>query len=94
MLPTLDEDDNKDTSSLTHAALPLALVKNAIKAVLIRNNYGLDAPLGVKIPAAVSVWRWEVKSEHVDWLPKNSKERAESRRGDRIAVSQIISLLP
>jgi chromatin assembly factor 1 subunit A len=92
LLPTLDEDDdNVDTSSLTHAALPLTLVENAIKAVLIRNNYGLDAPLGVKIPAAVCVWRWEVRSEHLDWLPRNSKEKAESRQTDRIQVSWTVS---
>ena len=75
-----------DMSSLTRAALPLTLIKNAIKTVLIRNNYGLDAPLGVKISAAVCVWRWEVKSEHLDWLPRNSKEKAESRQTDRIKV--------
>ena len=95
LLPTLDEDDDsRDTSSLTHAALPLALVENAIKAVLIRNNYGLDAPLGVKIPTAVCVWRWEVRSEHLDWLPKNSKEKAESRQTDRIQVSWTVSWFP
>lgn len=91
LLPTLDEDDNKDTSSLTQAALSLTLVENAIKAVLIRNNYGLDAPLGVKIPASVCVWRWEVRGEHLDWLPRNSREKAESRQSDRIQVSWIIS---
>lgn len=92
LLPTLDEDDNnKDTSSLTHAALPLTLVENAIKAVLIRNNYGLDAPLGVRIPAAVCVWRWEVRSEHLDWLPRNSREKAEARQADRIQVSWTVS---
>lgn len=92
LLPTLDEDDdNMETSSLTHAALPLTLVEDAIKAVLIRNNYGLDAPLGVKIPTAVCVWRWEVRNEHLDWLPRNSKEKAELRQTDRIQVSWTIS---
>ena len=92
LLPTLDEeDDNVDTSSLTHAALPLSLVENAIKAVLIRNNYGLDAPSGVKIPAAACVWRWEVRNEHLDWLPRNSKEKAEARQTDRIQVSWTVS---
>ena len=87
LLPTFDEDDDKTTTSLTLAALPLTLVENAIRAVLIRNNYGLDAPLGVKIPAAVCVWRWEVRSEHLDWLPRNSREKAESRQADRVQVS-------
>ncbi|KAF8810148.1 hypothetical protein BYT27DRAFT_7240947 [Phlegmacium glaucopus] len=93
LLPTLDEDDNKDTSSLTHAALPLALVENAIKAVLMRNNYGLDAPSNIKIPAAVCVWRWEVKSEHLDWLPKNSREKAEARQTDRIQAREDLKVL-
>lgn len=91
LLPTLDEDDdNKNTSSLTHAALPLTLVENVIKGVLIRNNYGLDAPLGIKVPAAVCVWRWEVRNEHLDWLPKNSREKAELRQTDRTQVGRAI----
>ena len=48
-------------SHLLHMLHFLSLVENAIKAVLMRNTYGLHAPLGVKIPAAVGVWRWEVR---------------------------------
>ena len=48
-------------SHLLHMLLFLSLVENAIKADLMRNTYGLYAPLGVKIPAAVGVWRWEVR---------------------------------
>lgn len=91
LLPALDEDDDNVDTSSTHAALPLTVVENAIKTILIRNNYGLDAPLGVKIPAAVCVWRWEVRSEHLDWLPRNSREKAESRLTDRIRVSWTVS---
>ncbi|KAF8162912.1 hypothetical protein B0H34DRAFT_299811 [Crassisporium funariophilum] len=97
LLPTLDEDDDKNTPTVT-AALPLNIVENAIKAVLIRNNYGLDAPLGVKLPAIVSVWRWDVRSEHFDWLPKNSREKAESRLADRVQardeLKKIFEALP
>lgn len=87
LLPTLDDDEDNDVTSATSAALPINLVETAIQQVLIRNNYGIDVPLGVKQPAAISVWRWEVRPEHLDWLPKNSKEKAEARLGERIQVS-------
>jgi len=86
LLPTLDEDDEENSAVITAAALPINAVEDAIKSVLTRNNYGLDAPLGVKLPAAVCVWRWEVRNEHTEWLPKNSREKAEARRAERVTV--------
>jgi len=90
LLPTLDDEDDKDLAASTAAALPLSLVEKVIDEVLVRKNYGLDAPLGVRLPAAVSVWRWEVRSEHWDWLPKNSREKAELRQAERIQVSRLL----
>ena len=84
LLPTLDDEERP--ASVIAAALPLTAVEDAIKSVLVRNNYGLEAPLGVRLPAALSVWRWEVRSEYLDWLPKNSREKAEARLIDRIQV--------
>jgi len=84
LLPTLDDEERP--ASVIAAALPLTAVEDAIKSVLVRNNYGLEAPLGVRLPAALSVWRWEVRSEYLDWLPKNSREKAEARLTDRIQV--------
>ncbi|KAF8911145.1 hypothetical protein CPB84DRAFT_1812600 [Gymnopilus junonius] len=75
LLPTVDDDEDKDIASATSDALPLNLVENAIQEILVRNNYGIDLPLGVKAPAATSVWRWEVRTDHLDWLPKNSREK-------------------
>ena len=72
------------------AALPISLIEKSIDEILVRRNYGLEAPLGVKLPAAVSVWRWEVRSEYWDWLPKNSREKAESRQAERTQVSVFL----
>jgi chromatin assembly factor 1 subunit A len=67
--------------------LPLQVVEAAIKSILSRNNYGLEAPQGnVKMPAALCVWRWEVKSQYWDWLPKAAKEKAEARLIERVQV--------
>ncbi|KAF9533495.1 hypothetical protein CPB83DRAFT_880065 [Crepidotus variabilis] len=83
LLPTVDDDDEQ-SSVVAIAALPVMVVEDVIKAVLTRNNYGLDAPLGVKLPAAVCVWRWEVRPEYIGWLPKNSREKAEIRQTERV----------
>lgn len=53
-----------------------------------RNNYGLDAANGAKVPAALCVWRWEVKEEHRDWLPKNGRDKAELRMAERVQVGE------
>jgi len=93
LLPTLDDEEDEGLAKSTAAALPLSLVEKVIDEVLIRKNYGLDAPSGVRQPAAVSVWRWEVRSEHWDWLPKNSREKAESRQAERSQVSLPLSTI-
>lgn len=88
LLPTLDDDAGKLKADVV-GSLPLTTVEDAIKSVLIRNNYGLEAPLGVRLPAALCVWRWEVGSDHIDWLPKNSREKAEARLAERVKVGQL-----
>ena len=85
LLPTLDEEDQNLVAAVA-SALPLSTVEDAIRAILIRNNYGVEAPLGVKLPNALCVWRWEVRAQHMDWLPKNCKEKAEARLAERIQV--------
>jgi chromatin assembly factor 1 subunit A len=85
-MPTQDEDEEHDNSSAL-AALPLATVEAAIKYVVQRNNYGLDGIGGTRAPAALCVWRWEVKEQHRDWLPKNAREKAEIRAAERVQVS-------
>jgi chromatin assembly factor 1 subunit A len=93
LLPTIDEDEDADIASATTAALPPSLVEKAIEDVLVRNNYGIDAPLGVKLPAAVCVWRWETRSQHMAWLPKNSREKAETRHTERLQAKADLKSL-
>lgn len=66
--------------------LPLPVVEHAIKMVMTRVNYGLDGPLGQKLPAAVCVWRWEVQDAYKDWLPKSARDNADARLAERIQV--------
>ncbi|KAG5354202.1 hypothetical protein C0989_003715 [Termitomyces sp. Mn162] len=87
MLPTQDDDEGGGVM-VAQAALPLNAVETAIKAVMQRNNYGLDGIGGGKAPAAVCVWRWEVKDQHRDWLPKNAREKAEIRLAERVQAKQ------
>lgn len=82
LIPAADEDDDNTVASATSAALPPAIVEQAIGEVLTRNNYGIEAGVS-KMPAALHVWRWEVKKDHLHWLPKNSREKAELRRTER-----------
>lgn len=92
LLPTLDEEDGGLVSAVA-SALPLTSVEEAIKAVLVRNNYGVEAPTGVKLPTALCVWRWEVRAQYMDWLPKNCREKAEARLAERIQVCYLIIFL-
>ena len=91
LLPTLDEEDDTDITNVTTTALPFSTVEKAIEEVLTRNNYGLDASFAAKIPAAVCVWRWETRAEHIDWLPKNSKDKAETRRVERVQAKKDLT---
>jgi chromatin assembly factor 1 subunit A len=88
LMPTQDEDEEYDNSPAL-AALPLSAVEIAIKCVVQRNNYGLDGIGGTRAPAALCVWRWEVKEQHRDWLPKNAREKAEIRAAERVQVSAM-----
>jgi hypothetical protein len=89
LLPAQDEDDDTIPSPVS-LALPLLVVEDAIKSVASRNNYGLDGVLGSsKAPASLSVWRWEVKEEYWDWLPKAARDKAGSRLAERHQVGCI-----
>ncbi|KAJ7470589.1 chromatin assembly factor 1 subunit A-domain-containing protein [Mycena latifolia] len=79
LLPVQDDDDDQNLPP----PLTLPVVESAVKSVANRNNYGLDGISGVKAPAAVCVWRWEVKPAHLDWLPRNARDKAENRMAER-----------
>ena len=76
--------DNNGLAVDPSSILPLDAIEQAIKAVATRCNYGLESINGAsKIPAALHAWRWEVKEDHVDWLPKAAKEKLEARLAER-----------
>ncbi|KAG1891349.1 hypothetical protein F4604DRAFT_409243 [Suillus subluteus] len=83
LLPSFDEDDDSSRESIS-VALPLLVVEHTIQSLMVRTNYGLDGPLGYKLPPIVCVWRWEVKDDYRDWLPKSAKEKAEARIAERV----------
>lgn len=85
LLPGPGEVEDAHRLSL-ESHLPLTVVEHAIKMVMTRINYGLDGPLGQKLPAAVCVWRWEVQDAYKDWLPKSARDIAFARLADRIQV--------
>lgn len=91
LLPAQDEDDEEGCKEI-QAKLPLEVIEKAIKATVTRVNYGLDisripnAPLGAKVPVAWQLWRWEVKEEHREWLPKAARDKAMIRLGERRQV--------
>lgn len=85
-MPAQDEDEEPEGE----AAAPLALqaIEKAVKHVATRTNYGLEASTtGGKVPAAWNIWRWEVKDEFRQWLPKSAKDKAEARTAERRQVS-------
>ncbi|KAG2349564.1 hypothetical protein BDR05DRAFT_1055214 [Suillus weaverae] len=83
LLPSFDEDDDSSRESIS-VALPLLVVEHAIQSLMVRTNYGLDGPLGYKLPPIVCIWRWEVRDDYRDWLPKSAKEKAETRIAERV----------
>ncbi|KAK7015004.1 chromatin assembly factor 1 subunit A-domain-containing protein [Favolaschia claudopus] len=93
LLPAQDDDEDELTPPLT-----LHAVETGIKSVANRNNYGLDGLPGVKPPATLCVWRWEVKSVHLDWLPKNAREKADNRMSERaqakLDLKSLLDALP
>ena len=85
LLPAVDEDSEEESD--IPAILPLNVIEDAVKSIASRVNYGLDPPTeGGKVPAAWSIWRWEVSDECRGWLPKAAKEKVDSRLKERQQV--------
>ena len=71
----------------TSSTLPLDAIEQAVKAVATRCNYGLESTnVASKVPAALHAWRWEVKEDCSDWLPKVAKDKLEVRLAERRQV--------
>jgi chromatin assembly factor 1 subunit A len=78
------DDEGIDNSA---SILPLGAIEDVVKALASRVNYGIESPLA-KTPAALCVWRWELKQEYLSFLPKVSREKVDARLADRIQVSR------
>ncbi|KZT11534.1 uncharacterized protein LAESUDRAFT_740995 [Laetiporus sulphureus 93-53] len=86
LLPVSDDEDEADDAL---AILSLSAVESAIRHVASRNDYGLDAMPGLgKRPAAFHVWKWEIKDEYKDWVPKQVREKAEARHAERLQAKR------
>lgn len=70
-----------DTPVTFSTILPQSVVEVAISHIANRINYGLDGP--GKIPASLSLWRWEVKENHRGWLPSSVQDKLQTRRLER-----------
>lgn len=82
--PPVDEDEEENNAP---AILPLDTIEDAVKSLARRVNYGLDSPTeGGKVPAAWSIWRWEVKECFRGWLPKAAREKVDNRFRERQQV--------
>jgi len=81
----LAPDDGEDINCPV-SILPLSAIEDVVKILATRVNYGIDSPL-TKIPAALCVWRWELKQEYLGFLPKVSRDKVEARLADRVQVS-------
>jgi chromatin assembly factor 1 subunit A len=72
--------------------LPPGVIEDVVKVLATRVNYGIESP-PAKTPAALCVWRWELKQEYLSFLPKVSREKADARLADRIQVSRSKSII-
>jgi chromatin assembly factor 1 subunit A len=82
----LAPDDEDDINCSASTILPLSAIEDVVKLLSNRINYGIESS-HTKTPAALCVWRWELKQEYLGFLPKVSREKVDARRGDRIQVS-------
>ena len=77
--------DSGDDIESSASILPLTVIEDVVKRLATRVNYGIDSAL-TKTPAALCIWRWELKQEYLSFLPRVSREKAEARLADRIQV--------
>jgi chromatin assembly factor 1 subunit A len=86
LVPDDDIVGEKANASVS-TTLPHSVIESAINSIATRVNYGLDAPpTGGKIPATYYIWRWEVKPEHRNWLPKSVLDKTDTRMLERAQV--------
>ncbi|KAI0689130.1 hypothetical protein BC835DRAFT_1549407 [Cytidiella melzeri] len=99
LLPAQDDDDEEESKAVS-AALSQEVVEKAVKSLATRTNYGLDASHASngRVPASWQIWRWEVKDEFREWLPKASREKVAARLMERqqakLDVTNLFLALP
>ncbi|EIM90432.1 uncharacterized protein STEHIDRAFT_119429 [Stereum hirsutum FP-91666 SS1] len=91
LLPMEGDHDSETTKN--SRPLPLSVIEAAVKHVATRVNYGIDAPQGGRTPPSLCVWRWEVKPEYYDWLPKVSRDKADARLAERVQAKKDVRAL-
>ncbi|KAI0303427.1 hypothetical protein B0F90DRAFT_1371375 [Multifurca ochricompacta] len=74
--------DNGDDADCLVPTLALSAIEDVVKLLATRVNYGIETSLA-KTPAALCIWRWELKPEFIDFLPRISREKVETRLVDR-----------
>ena len=75
----MDGDINSSGASVSTTAIECAILH-----VCERVNYGIDWM--ERTSAATSIWRWELKEQFYNMLPKASREKFESSLADRRQV--------
>ncbi|KAF8507262.1 hypothetical protein JB92DRAFT_2961415 [Gautieria morchelliformis] len=95
LLPPTLESSSQVAEAEALRRLKPSVVEHAIKTVAERVNYGINADMD-KPPAALCIWRWEVKNQ--DWLPKSMSDRVSQRFRERVAakahLQSIFDALP
>ena len=80
-------EDSEDSNNKVQAVVSGLALESAINSVAERVNYGIDWT--EKTTAPLSVWRWEVKDNRFELLPKAARDKIESRLAERQQVSVV-----
>ncbi|TFY78564.1 hypothetical protein EWM64_g5445 [Hericium alpestre] len=90
VVPAPEDEDEEPTTRPN--VLPIETIEATIKSVADRVNYGIDVA-NAKVPASLCVWRWEVKSQYRDWLPKASRDKIDARLAERVQGKKDLQAL-
>ncbi|KZV69641.1 hypothetical protein PENSPDRAFT_735220 [Peniophora sp. CONT] len=93
LIPETDIDSDSEEAEARPQPLTLDAVESCIKSVAQRTNYGVDGQLGRAPPAALCVWRWELASSNIEWLPKASREKAVTRLAERVQMQKELQMI-
>ena len=56
----------------------------------MRVNYGAESvPNQAKVPAHLSIWRWEVDEQNFHWLPRTVRDKLKNRLYERRRVHTL-----